>query len=262
MEYPIYQTPCPKDVMEHIFEVKKEQADSYGRMRLSGLAQQMERLTENHLAAYGMDYKSLKEEGKAWVISWTSIYIAEPPKEGNRVILRMWPGKNKSVMYQRKYGFYSETGKPLVSASSLFVMMDIHTRGVAAPTEKIKQIPAITVLGEAESPKMREEMPKSFTKQTTRKVQPAEIDKNGHMNNTCYLDWAEDIRVAENLGEAIPAYVWVQYKKELRKGQEAALHYQITEKELALLSSSDEEDFFALKMRWQEAADRSGGVFR
>lgn len=251
MEFPVYQKPCPAGIMELAFEVKQEQADSQGRMRPSGLARQMERITQEHLAAFGMDYKSLREEGKAWVISWTSIYIAGLPKVGDQVILRMWPGKNKSVMYKREYGFYSETGTPLASVSSLFLMMDINTRSVASPTEKVKGIPVITVPGEAKPPKMREAMPESFAEHTMRKVHPNEIDGNGHMNNACYLEWAEDIQTAENCEETIPAYIWVQYNKELQEGQEAALHYHVTEKELDLVGSSGEEDCFALKMQWQ-----------
>ena len=71
------------------------------------MARQMEKITEMHLSSFGIDYISLREEGKAWVISWTAIHINKLPAKGDTVILRMWPGKNKAVMYTRNYGFYT-----------------------------------------------------------------------------------------------------------------------------------------------------------
>lgn len=211
------------------------------------MARQMEKITEMHLSSFGIDYISLREEGKAWVISWTAIHINKLPAKGDTVILRMWPGKNKAVMYNRNYGFYTEQGEPLACASSLFVMMDLKTRSVAMPSPKVKQIPVISVPGEAKPPKMRETMPAELTKQVTRVVQPTEIDKNGHMNNTCYLDWADDIRKIEGVNDKIPSYVWVQYIQELREGQKATLSYEAMEDALYLIGRG-EVDSFVIKM--------------
>lgn len=258
MEYPQYIVPCPEGVMEHQFEVKKDQTDSYGRMRSSDLARQMEKITEKHLASFGLDYNSLREEGKAWVISWTSIDIRALPREGEKVILRMWPGKNKAVMYKREYCFYSENGEPLVSASSLFLLMDLNTRSVAAPTEKTKQIPVITIPGEAKPPKMHEELAELLPKQIMRKVLPAEIDKNGHMNNTCYLDWADDIRKLESCEEKIPTRIWVQYSREMQEGQAAELHYDVSDEQLCLIGSSDEGEYFSIKMQLEKEIGNIG----
>lgn len=90
-------------------------------------------------------------------------------------------------------------------------------------------------------------MPAELTKQVTRVVQPTEIDKNGHMNNTCYLDWADDIRKIEGVNDKIPSYVWVQYIQELREGQKATLSYEAMEDALYLIGRG-EVDSFVIKM--------------
>ena len=249
MEFPQFITPCPEGVMELTYTVEASQTDAYGRMRTSDLARQMEKITEMHLSSFGIDYLSLREEGKAWVISWTSSYINKLPAEGDNVILRMWPSKNKAVMYNRNYGFYTEQGEPLACAASLFVMMDLNTRSVAMPSSKVKAIPVISIPGEAKPPKMREVMPAELTKQVTRTVQPTEIDKNGHMNNTCYLDWADDIRKAEGVDEKTPTYVWVQYIQELREGQKATLSYETMENSL-YMHGKGKADSFLIKMNY------------
>lgn len=247
MAGPVFQIPLPEGMAEQTFEVKDSQTDVYGNMRLPDLARQMEKITEMHLMQYGIGFKSLLEEKKAWVISWSSIQVNRLPKKGETIVLRMWPGKNKAIMYLRNYCFYTLEGRPLVWASSLFVLMDTNTRRAVAPSSKLKQIPVISVEGEAIFPAMHKNMPE-FTNCIQRVVLPSEIDKNGHMNNTCYLDWADDIRYAENIGDRMPVSVWIQYNSELKEGQCVDIRYSAENDTLCMQGSCAETLSFLLKM--------------
>ena len=40
-------------------------------------------------------------KGLSWVISWTDIELVRLPTKGEKVILRIWPGKNKVNLYSR-----------------------------------------------------------------------------------------------------------------------------------------------------------------
>ena len=74
----------------------------------------------------------------SWVISWTNIELERLPTKGEKVILRIWPGKNKVNLYSRIYAMYTEAGEPLMATSSLFLLMDQNTRTVAAQPEEMK----------------------------------------------------------------------------------------------------------------------------
>jgi acyl-ACP thioesterase len=75
----------------------------------------------------------------------------------------------------------------------------------------------------------------------TRTVAHEEIDLNGHLNNTHYLDWADGL-----MGEKTPTSLWVQYVKELMEGQEVTLRYELGEDGLYVRGSSVAAESFLL----------------
>ena len=189
MSFPEYTAVCPAGVYQKKFLM----TGLSGQVRPGDLAREMEKITEEHLGILGLSRDKLKAEGKIWVIAWTQIHISRLPKLGEQVILRIWPGKMKAMMQVRKYAFYPAAGEPLASASSIFVMMDASTRGFAAPSEILKYLPVVELPGEPDLPPMRLNFPSEPGQTLTRTVAAEEIDLNGHLNNTHYLDWADQL---------------------------------------------------------------------
>ncbi len=67
--------------------------------------------------------------------------------------------------------------------------------------------------------------PESFEQQTERVVAPDEIDKNGHLNNTHYIDWAEDVAKDACGEERMSTYACIRYEKELLVNETVTLKY-------------------------------------
>ncbi len=237
MSFPEYTAACPAGVFQKEFAM----TGLSGQVRPGDLAREMEKITEEHLGILGLSRDKLKAEGKIWVIAWTQIHISRLPTLGEQVILRIWPGRMKAMMQVRKYAFYTADGDPLACASSLFVMMDANTRGFAAPSEILKYLPVVEIPGEPDLPPMRLEFPAELSKTLFRTVAIEEIDLNGHLNNTHYLDWADPL-----LDGRMPASIWVQYVKELMEGQEVALQYEMQETVLYVRGVSAAKDSFLL----------------
>ena len=237
MSFPEYIAACPAGVYQKKFLM----TGLSGQVRPGDLAREMEKITEEHLGILGMSRDSLKAEGKIWVIAWTQIHIARLPKLGEQVILRIWPGKMKAMMQVRKYAFYTADGEPLACAASIFVMMDANTRSFAAPSEILKYLPVVEVPGEPELPPMRMNFPAELGQTLSRTVAAEEIDLNGHLNNTHYLDWADALTE-----DRVPTSIWVQYVKELLEGEAVMLHYGIQDDMLYVRGTSDNRESFLL----------------
>lgn len=244
--FPEYTKDCPEGMLQKTIKVSDMQTDASGRMRVSELARQMEKITEEHLSVFGMSRKELYAEGKIWVIAWNAIHIRRLPMQGETIWLCIWPCKMKSMMHSRKYAFYSLEGEPLACASSLFLLMDSETRSFSEPADRLKSVPVVVVPGEPELPKIRMAFPKTLSECVERVVQPEEIDKNGHLNNTHYLDWAESLHKSSDLEKHVPRSIWVQYSKELKKGQKVILRYEQKEDTLFVRGYSEENDSFLL----------------
>ena len=173
------------------------------------------------------------------------------PKVGEEVILRVWAGKKRAGMFSRFYGCYSVQGEALAGASSFFTLIDAETRTIAAPTEKIEQIPVVSLVNEGKLPKMIQVFPEDFEYQTDRVVLPDEIDKNGHLNNTYYIDWAEDVAKNTCGEDGMPVSVWIRYEKELLVNETVTLKYTMEQEKLYLQGFRGEELSFSVILSYE-----------
>lgn len=251
MGIPRFSTECPEGACEIMVEITDNMATNGGQMSLGALARQMQRITEIHLdQEAGLSVEELLTKGLSWVISWTNIEIARLPKKGEQVLLRIWPGKNKVNLYSRIYAMYTTEGEPLMTTSSLFLLMDQKTRSVAVQPGEMKIINPVTVSGEPNLPKLQQRFPQDYRNQMLRTVSADEIDYNGHLNNTRYLDWAEELLDDIFYTKHMPKTVWVQYTKELLEGETVKIRYTWEEDVMYVRGVHNGEDSFLIKMEF------------
>lgn len=249
MGIPVYTTECPQGVCQIVFEITEDMVNAAGRMSIGALARQMQRVTEIHFdQEAGLTGEELLAKGLSWVISWTNIEPERLPDKGETVILRVWPGKNKVNLYSRIYAMYTEAGELLMTTSSLFLLMDQKTRSVAVQPEEMKILNPVTIAGEPNLPKLQQKFPEEYRNQRIRTVSADEIDYNGHLNNSRYLDWTEELLDKKFYATHTPKTIWVQYAKELRQGETAKLQYTWEENVMYLRGVHNGEDSFWVKM--------------
>lgn len=244
--FPVYIKKCPDGVYEKAVKVTDCNTDAGRIMQPGDLAREMEKITEEHLKIWNLGQEKFVKEKKLWVIAWTSYWIKQLPAGGDTMVLRVWPGKRKNVMYQRKYAFYTREGHPLVCASSLFVLMDRETRKLTAPIAGLDAIPEIALKGEPGPPPLQMDFPDYMGRKISRIVQAEEIDSNGHLNNSCYLDWSMCLAGELLLDSREPGVVWVKYNKELVLGQKVTLYYEYQKDRLYIHGISEGTSSFML----------------
>lgn len=249
MNIPEFKSECPKGVCQITFKITEEMVNANGRMSIGALARQMQQITEMHFdLEAGLTGEELLAKGLGWVISWTNIELMRLPEKGENVILRIWSGKNKVNLYSRIYAMYTEVGEALMATSSLFLLMDQTTRTVAVQPEEMKIMNSVTIAGEPNLPKLQQKFPGEYRNQNIRTVSADEIDYNGHLNNSRYLDWAEDLLDEAFYASHTPKTVWVKYAKELREGESATLQYTWEEDVMYLRGVHNGEESFLVKM--------------
>lgn len=244
--FPEYVENCPEGACELEFEVSDKEVDDNKKFKLIDAARRMECATQKHLDAFDIDKPQLNAVGKSWVISWSEIYVKRLPEAGEKIFLRIWPCKNKTMMFSRKYAFYDSNKEAIISATSLFILMDQSTRKMTTMPEGVKPFPVVEMPGEPGYPKMIMKQPFELNRETKRIVTPDEIDSNGHLNNAYYIGWTEDLLKECNCDRQGIKKLWIQYTKELREGQEVTLKYDVQDGTLFLRGiCEDAESFLA-----------------
>jgi acyl-ACP thioesterase len=72
-------------------------------------------------------------------------------------------------------------------------------------------------------------VPREMENRHTRRVSFTDLDRNGHMNNTKYLDWIADLLPSSFHEQHSPQEFTVCYLSEAREGQELTLSWEFTE---------------------------------
>ena len=109
---------------------------------------------------------------------------------------------------------------------SLWVLMDVQNRRMILPGKSGIALPG-TVRGN-ELPSPTSLAAREMENRRSRTVCFTDLDRNGHMNNTKYLDWVDDLLPSAFHGSRRPADFTVCYLNEAREGQELTMDWEIT----------------------------------
>jgi acyl-ACP thioesterase len=134
------------------------------------------------------------------------------------------------VAYPRATVVYDAEGKELFRCIALWILMDLNSRAMVVPGKSGIDFPGCTRGGELPSPKSL--TPKDLPIATDRKVRFGQLDRNGHMNNTKYLEWAMDLLPGSFHGGHPLKSFTVCYLNEAREGDRVTLRHSLVENTL------------------------------
>ena len=155
------------------------------------------------------------------------VQITRLPVSGETVTVETWPLPATRVAYPRATIAYDAEGKELFRTMALWVLMDTESRAMVLPGKSGVDVPGIVRGLEADTPASI--TPKPLEHTAPRRVGYALLDRNGHMNNTRYLDWLDDLLPAQFHQTHPVREFTVCYLSEAREGQELSLHWSFAE---------------------------------
>ncbi len=138
---------------------------------------------------YHLTGPDLEQKGLMWVIIRYRLQAARWPQPGERLTAHTWPGKARHGMMPRFYVIKDEAGETRLAASSVWAVVDRHTRAMVSNEDFGVTLEALETGEEIRLPgavrRIETGKEDAFTV-------PAEfLDENGHMNNTFYYTVAE-----------------------------------------------------------------------
>ena len=134
---------------------------------------------------------------------------------------------NTRVAFPRHVAAYDAQGQELFRCISLWVLMDVESRAMILPGKSGILLPGTTNGNELPSPASLSA--KNLLHHRNRTVCFTDLDRNGHMNNTKYLDWIADLLPSDFHREHTPTEFTVCYLSEAREGQELTLSWESSE---------------------------------
>jgi medium-chain acyl-[acyl-carrier-protein] hydrolase len=144
------------------------------------------------------------------------------------------------VAYPRSVIAYDAQGNECFRAISLWVLMDLDKRSMILPGKS-----GISVVGtlrglELDTPNGL--VAKDLRCHQSRTVCFTDLDRNGHMNNTKYLDWISDLLPSQFHENHQPREMTVCYFTESREGQTLQLSWDFPEEGCLLVDAHRQQE--------------------
>ena len=194
-----------------------DMADMNGHIKLPDVILLSLQVSGMQSIELGVSDKTILEDyNLVWIITEYDIEVVRLPRFAEEITIETEALSYNRLFCYRRFTIYDETGQELIHMLATFVLMDRDSRKVHAVE------PEIVAPYQSDFDKKLIRGPKyeSLNEPISKDyhVRFYDLDMNGHVNNSKYLDWIFEVMGADFLTQYIPKKINLKYVKEVRPG--------------------------------------------
>lgn len=214
------------EIYEKTITVDTTDADLYDHLRPDALLRYFQNIGTEHSALLGMGREYLRGEfHSCWILTRVWFGLNRPIHAGETIRLRTW---NRGITGIQVYrDFQLLVGEEQVGTGvSAWAVADVDSRRLLRPRDipGISQAPVPEGIAGKTLKLIREPEDKTFAFEKT--VRYADLDVNGHMNNTKYADILLDAFTPEEMRGRYLSGLQLNYSQECRFGEKLTVSRQ------------------------------------
>ena len=214
-------------IYQQNFHINDNAVDCFGRLKPSMILYYAQEVAGRHFDLISMDYDTLEKKHMFWAIIRQRVQISRLPLRGETIRVETWPMPTTRVAYPRSVVAYDESGSEVFRSISLWVIMDSQNRSMILPGKTGIIVEGTLRGNELSVPGSL--APKVLKNSRRRQVSFTDLDRNGHMNNTRYMDWIDDLLPGSFHRNHSYREFTVCYLAETFEGQELTLYWDALE---------------------------------
>ena len=194
-----------------------DMADMNGHIKLPDVILLSLQVSGMQSIELGVSDKTILEDyNLVWIITDYDIEVVRLPRFAEEITIETEALSYNRLFCYRRFTIYDEAGQDLIHMMATFVLMDRDSRKVHAVE------PEIVAPYQSDFDKKLIRGPKyeSLNEPISKDyhVRFYDLDMNGHVNNSKYLDWIFEVMGADFLTQYIPKKINLKYVKEVRPG--------------------------------------------
>ena len=194
-----------------------DMADMNGHIKLPDVILLSLQVSGMQAIELGVSDKAILEDyNLVWIITEYDIEVVRLPRFAEEITIETEALSYNRLFCYRRFTIYDEEGRELIHMIATFVLMDRDSRKVhAVEPEIVAPYQSDFDKKLIRGPKY-ESLDEPFSKDYH--VRFYDLDMNGHVNNSKYLDWIFEVMGADFLTQYIPKKINLKYVKEVRPG--------------------------------------------
>lgn len=209
------------------FEINDMVVDRFGRLRPSMVLLYAQTVATCHGELMNVGYNTLNPRRMFWAVIRHRVQISRLPRHGETIRIETWPMPATRSSFPRSVIAYDEKGNECFRAISLWVLMDIDKRSMVLPGKSGITLEGSVMGNELALPGSLAPVHQGSCRRRT--VCYSDLDRNGHMNNTRYLEWIDDLMPSDFHREHALKEMTICYLAESWEGQHLDMYWDFPE---------------------------------
>ncbi|MDO4332266.1 MAG: thioesterase [Eubacteriales bacterium] len=172
--------------------VRYSETDEKGLLSIAGIVDYFQDTSTFQSEDLGLGIEYLRKQDMLWVMSAWQIVIHEYPALGERITVGTFPYQFRSFMGMRNFFLDDAVGRRLVSANSIWTLMNMKKGTPARVTPEMEQRYVLEEKLPMEYAPRKIAVCEGGTRQESFTVGRQHLDGNHHVNNGQYIHMAMD----------------------------------------------------------------------
>lgn len=200
------------------------------------------------------DMYILENYNLVWIITDYNMKIERLPVFDEKITIETYAKSHNRLFCYRAFNIKDEAGNTIIEMVATFVLMDRDTRKVHPVMSEItdafdSEFSKTMIRG----PRFKEL--EGGVEQEYR-VRFYDLDMNGHVNNSKYLDWVFEVMGADFLTRHVPKKVHLKYVKEVLAGGLITSQYEQEGLKTQHQITSDGQINAQAEIEWEEVEEK------
>ncbi|MDR1099499.1 MAG: acyl-ACP thioesterase [Treponema sp.] len=213
------------DILQNTLPLCFRDIDRSDRLTLAATFDYFQEAAISHAENLGVGRESMAQTGQIWILSRMSVLMERRPKFRETVTVRSWPRGWEKLFALRDYDIRDASDTPVVRGRSCWLIIDREKRRPLRPQAVMENLPRNDGLDALSSGAAALEGRDNLLKAVERKALYSDVDYNGHVNNTRYIQWIQDAIQPELLENAGKMRLDINYLNEIRPGETTEILY-------------------------------------
>jgi len=203
--------------------------DAAGRLKMSAAMKYMQQTSGEHLDLLGLPYQKLYEENMVFLLSKTCIKVLSMPVSGQKIILGTAPVATQGARFIREFVIDNAKGERMVSAFTMWLLVDPSTRRILRPANFPYEIPfqESAIDKNIKDIALPKSAPKKEDMVSEVAVKYSHIDCNNHVNNSMYADFVCDAVPMDKLLQKGLDTMVIRFHNEAKWGDILDIHTSV-----------------------------------
>ena len=231
-------------IFEHKFEIGFRDVGKSNELTNKGLIGYLEDTAGMHSNEVGYGLNNIKDTGLTWVLLNWKIRVLKRPLYGESILIKTWARNSAKFYTFRDFEVYNDHNELVAIATTKWVLMDAKTMSLTKISEDLicKYDPETKLVFQNEPEINKLILPTEYSSVNSYLVQRKDIDINGHVHNTYYLDFAYEILPEDVYQKSSFDNFEIMYKKETKFGEVIRCFYtKIQNSHYIVMKTEDEK---------------------